>query len=413
MNKATILVIDNNSNSRQMLSFSLAEKYHILLTENAEQGLKEANNSLKNSSHIDLILLAMIMPGLKGLSVLRKLKASQQLKHIPVILLTSKNSEQELLGLALGAVDSISEPVNVELLKLRIEHQMKLIRLKQEKEKADFANKSKSIFLSNMSHELRTPMHGILSYANIGLSRLEQSIPANHQKYYYNIKISGERLLTLLDDLLDLSKLESGIMKVNLQSTSLLKVVVDCIIEQQARLDELDIKIICHPECSTNPVNMDINQMGQVITNLLSNAIKYTTRGQSININISKIPFNDINVEASNNTNNKEQMDEGIMASPTTPGILFSIRDYGTGVPKNEQQVIFNKFIQSSNSTSISMKGTGLGLAICKEIIHLHNGHIWVENHPDGGAVFKFIIPIEKINDNPIKSAESTANVQN
>lgn len=248
------------------------------------------------------------------------------------------------------------------------------------KEQADMANKSKSDFLAKMSHELRTPMHGILAYAHIGLKKIGTSTPEQNLKYYTNIKYSGDRLVILLNDLLDLAKLESGKMEMNFSRHSFKDIVHNCILEQIERAKELNINIPCLDNCTCiyDIIQFDDKRITQVIANLLSNAIKFSPSGQSIDLIIDKTVLLKKNGEKA-------------------AAVLFSIRDYGCGIPEGKHELVFDKFTQCSDAIVETTKGTGLGLPICKEIIELHHGNIWAENHSDGGAVFSFIIPVEQV----------------
>ncbi|MCU7940021.1 MAG: HAMP domain-containing histidine kinase [gamma proteobacterium symbiont of Bathyaustriella thionipta] len=260
---------------------------------------------------------------------------------------------------------------------------IEIIRINQDLqiaiEKSELANQYKSDFLANMSHELRTPMHGILSYANMGVKKIEKSTPEKNLKYFNNIKISGERLLTLLNDLLDLSKLESGKMELNYTSVSLNSIAEKCVAEQQARMNELNQKIVYMPDNITGKGIFDDVKIGQVITNFLSNAIKFTPEGGKIEFTISQ---SDIYIE---------KLKKNVAA------LLFSVKDYGKGLPEGGCQLIFDKFEQGVDSAGGASKGTGLGLPISKEIIELHSGKIWAENHHDGGAILSFIIPAVQV----------------
>lgn len=247
-------------------------------------------------------------------------------------------------------------------------------KLKLEKEIAETANKTKSEFLANMSHELRTPMHGIMGFVNIALNKSEQLTIQDTLKYFRNIKTSAERLLSLLNDLLDLSKLDAGKMIMEYSLNSLQAVAKSCISEQQARLLEFDKKAVWDPESISGDGQFDPIRIGQVITNLLSNALKYTPAGTNIMFLIASAELD-------------------VDDATKVPALLFSVRDYGEGVPDREFELIFDKFSQSSFTKS-NAGGTGLGLPICKELISAHKGKIWVENHPEGGAIFKFIIPV-------------------
>lgn len=250
------------------------------------------------------------------------------------------------------------------------------ILLLEAKELADSANKEKSQFLANMSHELRTPMHGILSFASLGLKAPDKLTVEKIEMYFTRIKLSGERLLVLINGLLDLSKLEAGKMEVDFKNCNLISIIQMSIEEQQARLDDLNIKINFEHNNTSGMCICDPIMIQQVITNLLSNAIKFTLDGKQIDIAISEDQ-----IKGNHDT--------------LIPAFLFTIKDKGNGIPHKELENIFKSFIQSSRNSS-NAGGTGLGLSICKEIIKLHGGKIWAENHKDGGAIFKFLIPAQQ-----------------
>ena len=241
----------------------------------------------------------------------------------------------------------------------------------------DKANQAKSKFLAQMSHELRTPMHGILSYASLGISKIDKSDQERNLKFFNNIKLSADRLMFLLNDLLDLEKLEQGKMQMNFKLANLAQVLESCLSEQQARIESLDIVIETEYELEDKEFYFDETRIGQVITNLLSNAIKFSPEGGLIIIKVRDYPMNYL--------------------QKTYSGIMFTIQDQGQGIPEGEFEAIFDKFVQSSSSSIGIAKGTGLGLAICKEIIQYHHGQIWAGNSPQGGAVLNFQIPKEVI----------------
>lgn len=244
------------------------------------------------------------------------------------------------------------------------------------KERADLANKAKSEFLANMSHEIRTPMHGIISFSSMGVKRFDTTTDDKKKAFFEHIKNSADRLMILLNDLLDLSKLESGKMDMSFAKNNLSSIVDSCIAEQQARIESLNLSTAYDPQSIPGNAVMDGLRIGQVITNFLSNAIKYSPQDTQIEINISSTKL--INDECERD------------------GILLSLRDHGQGVATDELELIFDDFKQGSDTVIGTTKGTGLGLSISKHIIDLHQGNIWAENHPDGGAIFNFVIPVEQ-----------------
>ena len=230
--------------------------------------------------------------------------------------------------------------------------------------KAEEANRAKSEFLANMSHELRTPLHGILSFAGFGIERFHRASPEKLLDYFHKIKQSGEILLYLLNDLLDLSKLESGKMEFYFQSVNI-RTVIKGIVEGFGSLAEkkgITIKTCFLSEKES--LVADRTKMEQVLRNLLSNALKFSPQEGVVEVRVEDAP----------------------------EAMRISVSDEGVGIPEDEVHLVFEEFVQSSK-TKTGAGGTGLGLAMCRKIVQAHQGRIWAENRPKG-AVFSLEIPL-------------------
>ena len=250
--------------------------------------------------------------------------------------------------------------------------------LQKAKEAAEEANAVKTLFLANMSHELRTPMHAILSFVSLGIDRYDRAPPEKILSYLTQIKESGNRLLSLVNNLLDLSKFDVGHMVLDYQDVDIKELILHVRRQTDALIKEKGLVFIIDHWTDETVIECDGVRITQVLWNLVSNAIKFTPSGNRVSLAF----------RSSFARCGRRQSDE-----QRVPGLLVTVRDAGPGVPEKELASIFEKFLQSS-TTRTGAGGTGLGLSICKEIIEAHGGNIWAENHQEIGAMFHFVIPL-------------------
>jgi signal transduction histidine kinase len=264
-----------------------------------------------------------------------------------------------------------SEPV-VELLQtfaaqsVVAMHNARLFREIEEKgRELAIADKHKSEFLANMSHELRTPLNAILGYTELILDNIYGDVPEKIRDVLERLEQNGRHLLGLINNVLDLSKIEAGQLILTLNPYSMEELVQTALnsVEALAAEKKLELKAVVSPDLTTG--KGDEQRIAQVFLNLLGNAIKFTEEGEI-----------SVEVTASNET------------------FLVSVSDTGPGISEADQKRIFEEFHQADGSSTREKGGSGLGLSIAKKIVEMHGGRIWVEAIPGEGSIFRFTLPV-------------------
>ena len=238
--------------------------------------------------------------------------------------------------------------------------------LYQAKEKAEESDRLKSAFLANMSHEIRTPMNGILGFAE--LLENTDTTPEEKKRYLEIIRKSGNNLLNLINDIIDIAKIESGQIDLTLSATNISELLKEIFIFFKPETEKKGLQFSCDFEQMDENlvIETDRDKVYAVLINLIKNAIKYTDEGS---------------VEFGYMVNNEL--------------ITFFVNDTGIGIPKERQKDIFNRFVQVDNQNKKAAQGSGLGLAIASSYVNMLNGNIGVESNTDSGSKFYFSIPLK------------------
>jgi signal transduction histidine kinase len=248
---------------------------------------------------------------------------------------------------------------------LAIENARLFRQLEQKSRELEDASRHKSQFLANMSHELRTPLNAILGYTELIVDRVYGDVPGKIHEVLDRVQKSGRHLLGLINDVLDLSKIEAGQLTLHLTDYSFSDVVqaVASSVGSLAAEKQLELTVDVAPELPTG--RGDERRITQVLLNLVGNAIKFTEKGKV-----------------------------AVCISASDGAFLAAVTDTGPGINEEDQERIFEEFQQSDSALTKGKTGTGLGLAIAKRIVELHGGRIWVESAPGKGSTFYIRIPV-------------------
>jgi len=263
------------------------------------------------------------------------------------------------------------------------------------KEAAEAANRAKSDFLANMSHELRTPLNAIIGFSEILKDQYFGELNEKQADYVKDILSSGKHLLSLINDILDLSKIEAGKVELELSKVNIKELLENSLImvKEKCLKHGIDLGINITQDLEDLEITADKRKLKQVMFNLLSNAAKFTPEGGKIHVPADFISGSELRVSRS------EQLATRNSQLATGDFIEISVADSGIGIAPEDQENIFHEFYQVKGGMKDKTPGTGLGLSLVKRLVEMHGGMIWVESDGEGrGSRFSFVLPIT-IND--------------
>ncbi|WP_052402937.1 ATP-binding protein [Methanococcoides methylutens] len=238
--------------------------------------------------------------------------------------------------------------------------------LLEAKTNAEASNNLKSEFLANMSHELRTPLNSIIGFSDVLLYNDEDLLNDEQIRFITNISKSGKHLLSLINDILDLSKIEAGKADLHYEVFIFLDMLNDVISIVSPLAQQKNLHLDTIIESDNFCINADKLKLKQIIFNLVTNAIKFTPKGGSVIIRVEK----------------------------NTDLLVIKVEDTGIGIPKSAQYDLFKPFTQVDSASNRQFEGTGLGLSLVKKLVNMHGGNVWVESEPGVGSTFGFSVPL-------------------
>ena len=391
-----ILIIDDRPENIISLEALLkSDRVNLISTTSPNEALK-----LCWENEISIALVDVQMPEMDGFELVEILKSNPKTKDILVVFVTaiSKETKYVIKGLDSGAIDYLYKPLDPYVTTAKIDSLLAIVRVQREikqknselersqkqlitaKEQAELEKRIKENFLANMSHEIRTPINGI-----IGLTYLLKNTVLNaEQVNMVNLlDVSSKSLLGVVDDILDISKIEAGKLKIVRSATNIYELCNSVIALMKYRADEKGIALNLQIDSDVPQVIVaDSLRLNQIFMNLLSNAIKFTETG-SVTLSIQ--------------SQDKKQH---------TVNLKFSVIDTGIGIAAESVQKIFNPFEQAEDQTSHNFGGTGLGLSIVKKLGELMGGIVSFTSELNKGSVFSFTNNFEYLNTEALETSQ-------
>jgi two-component system sensor histidine kinase/response regulator len=360
--KPLIFIVDDVPGNLQVLIHILKqEEYRIAAAGNGHQAL-----DMIPAARPDLVLLDVMMPGMDGYEVCRQLKTNPAAADIPIIFLTAKAETEDIVkGFETGAVDYVTKPFNPAELLARVKTHLEL---KFSREKLTDLIAARDKFFSIIAHDLRNPVQNLILSSDLLRNSYDSFDEAERMDYIQGINNSANHISSLLETLLDWSRVQSGTMELYREKIDIASLAADNINLLKENAVKKNINVSSQIPANTFAF-ADKNMIGTVIRNLVSNAVKFTNPGGEVKIT----------------------------AIPASTGnfIEITVSDNGIGIKEVDIAGLFRIDVHTKTRGTANEKGTGLGLLLCKEFIEKNKGSIKVVSTPGKGSDFTFTLPVD------------------
>jgi signal transduction histidine kinase len=360
-----LLIVDDEPKNLRLLANIYADDYRLSLATSGAKALE----LLEITPDIELVLLDVMMPDMDGLAVYERIRAQPAHQDLPVIFVTARNDAAlEMRALGSGAADYLLKPVHVGLARVRVQQQITLARqrleLQRARQAAEAGNRAKSQFLTAVSHELRTPLNAILGFGQVLES--DGTLADEQRDNVREILDAGTHLLALINDVLDLGKIEAARVDLTLEDIDLPELGQACLRLCEPVSKRRGVSLRNRFDSDLPLVHADRIRVRQVIVNLMSNAIKFNHEGGEVVLSMRPTP-------------------EG--------GIRVEVMDNGPGISADLHPRLFEPFVRGAESERRQIEGTGIGLTICKRLVNMMRGEIGCISEPGLGSRFWFTLP--------------------
>jgi signal transduction histidine kinase len=355
-----VLIVDDSEDDVEMLRRFLLDAGTVIRgvtdSKQAEEVFKEFEP--------DLVLLDLHMPPPDGYEILGRLRdARDRLGFLPVVVLTG-DIEQSARNRALdlGADDYLTKPLDRQEVVLRVRNLLSARRLHIELARSYL---HKSEFLASMSHELRTPLSSIIGFSELLMTNNGSADDATRQRYYAQINSGGHHMMELINDVLDLAKVEAGQIVLRIEPVLITDVVRSVLNTMEPLATKKAIRLEADG-VAAGQVPADVGKLKQMLLNLVSNAVKFTREGGRVTISAQRL----------------------------ADAVDISVSDTGIGIAEPDREHLFEAFRQVDSMTAPDQPGTGLGLALTKRFAEIHGGQIRLTSELGKGSVFTLTLPL-------------------